>query len=78
MAETPCPNVESCPMFPMFKLAPLLAIWKKNYCLGAYAQCARFQLSQKGEAVPRTLLPNGSHLAPAVAGDAQGTKDRLS
>jgi len=41
-----------------------LRIWQMRYCHSErrHSECARYQLSTKGEPVPITLLPNGDHL----------------
>ena len=54
-----CPNIPSCRMFPMFKMAGSLEVWKINYCTSNYTGCARFKLTCSAEAVPDELLPNG-------------------
>lgn len=46
-------------MYEMFELVGTLAIWQLRYCTGAFATCERYRRSERGEAVPRTLLPNG-------------------
>ena len=36
-----------------------LAVWKDNYCRGSYERCQRYKRLQRGEQVPRNLMPNG-------------------
>lgn len=54
-----CPHVTGCPLYPLFTMESLLQIWKRNYCEGDYAQCARWKDSTAGRGVPVNLLPNG-------------------
>jgi hypothetical protein len=67
MARRPdCPNIVSCEMCDLLKLAGTLAIWKTNYCTSDFERCERYKLSSIGRPVPRALLPNGvllRHLA---------------
>jgi hypothetical protein len=46
-------------MFPLFKMAGALQVWKINYCTSNYGSCARFQMTCGAEQVPDELLPNG-------------------
>lgn len=57
-----CPHVESCALYPHFKLQSLLQVWKINYCEGDFSRCERFKLSCSGDKVPLNLLPNGKLL----------------
>lgn len=57
-----CPHVGDCAMFGMFTLSGTLRIWQDNYCHGEYARCERYLRSQRGESVPKTLMPNGKSL----------------
>ena len=52
----------ACRMFPLFRLAGSLSVWKTNYCTGTFTQCERYVRSQRAEAVPDNLLPNGTLL----------------
>lgn len=54
-----CSHIISCELFVQFALNPALYVWKDHYCEGDYANCARYQRSGAGQAVPLTLLPNG-------------------
>ncbi len=54
-----CPQMTACRMFPLFKMAGALQVWKINYCTGDFAACARYRLACKAEQVPDELLPNG-------------------
>ena len=66
MAEPPesqCPQIRDCPMFGVFTLSGTLRIWQDNYCRSEYTRCARYVRTQRGEFVPRTLMPNGKLLA---------------
>ena len=34
-------------------------IWIKNYCMGDWECCIRYQMEEKGELHPDYMLPNG-------------------
>lgn len=57
-----CPNVRTCRMYPLFKLAGTLKVWQINYCQGQFVECERYKRSRLGESVPDGLLPNGKQL----------------
>jgi hypothetical protein len=57
-----CPNMPSCRMFAVFKMANALEVWKLNYCKSAYQSCERFKMACNAETVPDLLLPNGKLL----------------
>ena len=57
-----CPNMRTCRMFPLFKMAGALEVWKINYCTSDFSSCARYQQSCAAEQVPDELLPNGKLL----------------
>ena len=57
-----CPQVRSCPLFPMFTRQAFLKVWQDTYCEGDHTRCARFALVSEGKSVPLSLLPNGKHL----------------
>ena len=54
-----CTHVPDCPLFP--KLNASLRGWRDAYCDSdsAWRDCARYQQSNSGKAVPLALLPNG-------------------
>ena len=54
-----CTHTADCPLFP--KLNASLGAWRTHYCDTdvAWRNCARFERSMRGEAVPLALLPNG-------------------
>ncbi len=58
-----CPNQRTCPLFPLFKVDSLLAVWKTYFCESSFEQCERFKRSSTGQSVPDTLLPNGNSLS---------------
>lgn len=61
--EVSCPHINSCPMFPTFKLQSALEIWKIRYCTSeSYPTCARYKLSEQGRPVPPNLMPSGTLL----------------
>jgi hypothetical protein len=57
-----CPNMRTCKLFPLFKMAGSLEVWKINYCTSSFDRCARYERTVKGESVSDTLLPNGKQL----------------
>jgi hypothetical protein len=57
-----CPYLESCQLYPLFRLRASLRTWQIRYCEADYRACARYLCAKKGESVPRTLLPNGRSL----------------
>lgn len=60
--KTKCPHVEGCELFPRFKVAATLGVWKTLFCEGNYSRCARYKQSLEGKPVPPDLLPNGQRL----------------
>lgn len=58
-----CSHTSDCPLYAQFKLKALLKYWSTMYCESGWENCARYQLSLRGETVPVTLLPNGKLLA---------------
>jgi hypothetical protein len=60
--DNPCPHLDNCEMFALFKHSGTLAVWQINYCKGQFGNCQRYQLATKGERIPRSLLPNGRSL----------------
>ncbi len=61
-----CPNVNGCPLFPLFKLKSSLGVWQTHYCESNFAACERYRLAQAGTRVPPNLLPNGKTLDLAL------------
>ena len=57
-----CPNLEGCPLFPLFRMKTSLSVWQIRYCESAFETCARYVRSKSGARVPPNLLPNGSEL----------------
>ncbi|NIA08790.1 MAG: uracil-DNA glycosylase [Nitrospiraceae bacterium] len=33
--------------------------WLKDYCLGDWGKCVRYQMEERGEPHPDNMLPNG-------------------
>ena len=50
-------------MFPLFRHASFLNIWKIQYCERDFARCARYQRTLAAKRVEPNLLPNGELLA---------------
>ncbi len=63
MADSQCPHLASCALYPLFTMKATLSVWQTNYCQGDYARCERYQRSCRGEKVPQNLLPNGKLLS---------------
>jgi hypothetical protein len=65
-----CERLESCPFFNdrMASMPSIASIYKKQYCLGEPARCARLiVLKAKGaDAVPIDLFPNQTEKAKAL------------
>ncbi|HHC72541.1 MAG TPA: ankyrin repeat domain-containing protein [Thiotrichales bacterium] len=57
-----CSHVTGCELFVQFAMNPALEVWKEHYCEGEHGRCARYQLSNSGQPVPLTLLPNGKQI----------------
>jgi hypothetical protein len=60
-----CPFVENCELYSLFRLRASLKTWQIRYCEAAFQECQRYQLAERGEAMPPTLLPNGKSLPMA-------------
>ncbi|HOX45039.1 MAG TPA: hypothetical protein PK668_15675 [Myxococcota bacterium] len=64
-----CKHIDSCTLFPVFKVKSFMSIWKISYCQGNWSACVRYQRAERGEPIPTNLLPDGQVLgAPASAG----------
>ncbi len=61
-AMASCPNLSSCPLYPLFTLKSSLGVWQTHYCNAKYDRCERYRLAQAGTRVPPNLLPNGKTL----------------
>jgi hypothetical protein len=59
-----CTNKAECALFTKFSTLSAVKIWKLLYCERdeVFATCQRYRLKLRGEPVPVTLLPNGTHL----------------
>jgi hypothetical protein len=55
----------ACPMYSLLTLAGTLKAWQSRYCQATYTECARYQLSLAGKAVPNNLMPSGALLRRA-------------
>lgn len=55
----PCPQMDSCSMFPLLKLSGSLQSWKERYCSGDHQSCERYKRISKGLTVAPDMLPNG-------------------
>jgi len=63
-----CPNISSCPIFPLFQLNGSLKAWQDRYCQAAYTLCERYKRSVDGKMTPMNLLPNGEMLVLGAKG----------
>jgi hypothetical protein len=57
-----CPFVESCRLYPVFRLQASLRTWQIRYCEADYECCERHRRAKLGLPVPLQLLPNGKSL----------------
>lgn len=57
-----CPYVETCELYPLFRLRASMKTWQIRYCESDHSVCERFRRSERGEPVPPELLPNGMTL----------------
>jgi hypothetical protein len=57
-----CPYIDTCELYPLFRLRASMKTWQIRYCDSAYAACERYRRSQRGELVAPELLPNGMSL----------------
>jgi hypothetical protein len=74
----PCPHIDSCPMFRIFQTKSLLKIWTMRFCeSNLYPTCERYRLAERGQLVPRNLLPNGHSLPDVGRSEDISTLDRL-
>lgn len=67
-----CPQIERCPMFPLFGHESALETLKALYCHGEHGSCARWRLFSDGVVPPRNLLPDGRTLEAHRAGSGSG------
>ena len=58
-----CVHFAACPIFSQFSSEGSLESYVNQYCKGDFKTCARKMLQEAGEAVPQTLLPDGTSLA---------------
>jgi hypothetical protein len=64
--------METCALFPLFRLKASLEVWQESYCEDTFVRCARFQRMRDGKETPVNLLPNGSMLT-VTGGPGGGT-----
>ncbi len=55
-----CSHLKTCPMFAAFETEATGKIFRSYFCEGKFADCARYQKSERGESVSDLLLPNGA------------------
>jgi hypothetical protein len=58
-----CGKLEKCPFFheKLPSMPSMAETLKRKYCLGTFAECARFKVSNAGKTVPADLFPNHAH-----------------
>lgn len=61
----------TCELFPKFGLKGSLKVWQTFYCLGSFADCARYRLALRGGHAPPNLLPNGKELDLELLGTSR-------
>lgn len=61
-----CPNMANCPMYSAFSTDGALKVFVQSYCTDDFARCVRKQKGDRGESVPRELMPNGQMLRPTT------------
>lgn len=49
-------------MFGLFTMTGSMHVWKERYCRGEYESCERYQRAERGDDIPKRLLPNGKYL----------------
>jgi len=54
-----CPSINKCPFFNCLNLPGTANVLKNLYCKLRFEKCHRYQIKQRGAAVPETLWPNG-------------------
>lgn len=57
-----CEFLEKCPIFEKFSSEGLANFWIGKYCQGKPEKCERKKLRLSNQDVPKTMLPNGTHL----------------
>ena len=62
MDSTECEFLATCPIFYLSSLERVESFWLACYCKIACERCERRRLQLKGQEVPGTLLPDGTHL----------------
>lgn len=62
MAANDCPNIDRCPMFPLFTSQSMLRVMQIHYCKSGYMSCARYVSMSSGTKPPPALLPDGTLL----------------
>lgn len=55
-----CEKLKACPFFnnQLANMPSVSNLLKETYCLGDQENCARYQVSSAGKAVPADLFPN--------------------
>jgi len=57
-----CPNVDRCPMFPLFTTQTILRVLQHEYCHHRFTECERYKTLQSGTMPDKELLPDGTRL----------------
>jgi uracil-DNA glycosylase len=69
--KEPCKWYPVCPMKYFYETNQLDRKWIERYCKGDWGSCVRYQMEQKGQFHPDTMLPDGTSM---VNIQAQGYK----
>lgn len=64
-----CRFINRCPMYPRFRLKPVLQIYQARYCERRFESCARYKLAIMGTMPEPDLLPDGDTLTSSAAGE---------
>jgi DNA polymerase len=59
MTQKVCKWYPVCPLKFYYEQGRLDEKWIKNYCMGDWECCIRYQMEERGELHPDYMLPNG-------------------
>lgn len=65
-----CPNMADCPMYGALATDGALKVFIAGYCTDDFQRCLRKQKGDRGESVPRELMPNGQLLRPKAVDES--------
>jgi hypothetical protein len=61
-----CKWFRLCPLRRFEKSGQLDFFWRRQYCERHFSDCLRYQMEERGEAHPDTLLPNGEMMTDKI------------